>query len=126
LDLQKKPINYEYGRTKKLLFIVKRSRKKMAFDDKTIIFSVKGKIFCATDITTFEFLNLKCDPEEAIILRGKDSDVMPGYYMNKKLWNSVKTTGKITDKQMKEWITNSYNLIVVGLPKKTQKELREE
>ena len=46
--------------------------------------------------------------------------------MNKKLWNSVKTTGKITDKQMKEWILNSYRLVIARLPKKTQKELTEE
>ena len=98
----------------------------MPFYDKTPVFSIKGKMFCATDIETFEFLNLKCDPEEAITLREKYSEVTPGYYMNKKLWNSVKTTGKITDKQMKEWILNSYHLVVAGLPKKTQKELTEE
>ncbi|MDN3707481.1 MmcQ/YjbR family DNA-binding protein [Myroides ceti] len=105
---------------------LKGAEEKMPFDDKTLVFSVKGKMFCATDITTFKFLNLKCDPEEAIILREKYSDVMPGYYMNKKLWNSVKTTGKITDKQMKDWILNSYDLVVAGLPKKTQKELGDE
>jgi predicted DNA-binding protein (MmcQ/YjbR family) len=105
---------------------LKGAEEKIPFDDKTLVFSVRGKMFCATYITTFEFLNLKYDPEEAITLREKYSDVTPGYYMNKKLWNSVKTTGKITDKQMKEWITNSYNLVVAGLPKKTQKELTEE
>lgn len=102
------------------------AEEKMPFDDKTLVFSVKGKMFCATDIETFEFLNLKCDPEEAITLREKYSEVTPGYYMNKKFWNSVKTRGKITDKQMKEWILNSYHLVVAGLPKKTQKELTEE
>ena len=105
---------------------LKSAEEKMPFDDKTLVFSVKGKMFCATDLTTFEFLNLKCDPEEAIILREKYSDVTPGYYMNKKLWNSVKTTGKISDQQMKEWILNSYRLVVSGLPKKTQKELTDE
>lgn len=105
---------------------LKGTEEKMPFDDKTLVFSVKGKMFWATDITTFEFLNLKCDPEEAIILREKYSDVMPGYFMNKKLWNSVKTTGKITDKQMKDLILNSYDLVVAGLPKKTQKELGDE
>ena len=105
---------------------LKGAEEKMPFDDKTLVFSVRGKMFCATDITTFESLNLKCDPEEAMILREKYDEVTPGYYMNKNLWNSVKTKGKITNKQMKEWITNSYNLVVAGLPKKTQKELTEE
>lgn len=46
------------------------------FDDRTLVFSVKGKMFCATDIETFEFLNLKCDPEEAVLLREKYSEVI--------------------------------------------------
>ncbi|EKB58259.1 MmcQ/YjbR family DNA-binding protein [Bergeyella zoohelcum] len=62
---------------------LKGAEEKMPFDNKTLVFSVKGKMFCATDIETFEFLNLKCDPEEAITLREKYSEVTPGYYMNK-------------------------------------------
>lgn len=53
-------------------------------------------------------------------------DVTPGYYMNKKLWNSIKTKGQITDMQMKTWILDSYNLVVAGLPKKIQRALTEE
>ena len=100
------------------------------FDEDTLVFKVGGKMFCLTSLKDWEngtpSLNLKCDPEEAIILREKYSEVTPGYYMNKKLWNSVKTTGKVSDKQMKEWILNSYKLVLEGLPKKTQKELTEE
>ncbi len=43
--------------------------------------------------------------------------------MNKKHWNSVKPQGKIPNDLMKEWILNSYKLVVAGLPKKVQKEL---
>lgn len=46
--------------------------------------------------------------------------------MNKKHWNSVKTKGKITDKQFQEWIKDSYDLVVLALPKKIQKELNDE
>ena len=83
-------------------------------------------MFCATDLEDFELINLKCDPEEAILLREKYTDVIPGYYMNKKHWNSVKTNGKISEKLIEEWIKNSYNLVVAGLPKKLQNELNEE
>jgi predicted DNA-binding protein (MmcQ/YjbR family) len=105
---------------------LKSAEEKMPFDDRTLVFSVKGKMFCATDITDFELVNVKCDPEKAILLREEFSEVIPGYYMNKKYWNSIKTNGKITDKQFKEWIVNSYNLVVAGLSKKIQKELEEE
>ena len=95
----------------------------LPFDNKTLVFSVKGKMFCATDLEDFELINLKCDPEEAILLREKYADVIPGYYMNKKHWNSMKTNGEIPDKLMEKWIKNSYNLVVAGLPKKLQNEL---
>ncbi len=102
---------------------LKGVEEKMPFDDKTLVFIVKNKMFCLTDIDSFEFVNLKCNPETAIELREQYSEVTPGYHMNKKHWNSIKPKGKITNELMKEWILNSYNLVVSGLPKKVQKEL---
>ena len=32
---------------------LKSAEEKIPFDDKTLVFSVKGKMFCATDLTTF-------------------------------------------------------------------------
>jgi predicted DNA-binding protein (MmcQ/YjbR family) len=98
----------------------------MPFDKKTLVFSVKGKMFCATNVENYELINLKCNPDEAILLREKYEDVIPGYYMNKKHWNSVKTNGKISNKLMEEWIIKSYDLVVSALPKKVQKELDDE
>ena len=86
-------------------------------------FDVLDKMFAMVSTTYFTFKN---SPEQNDILRSAYPFVIPGYYMNKNLWNSVKTKGKITDKHMKEWILNSYKLVVAGLPKKTQKELTEE
>jgi predicted DNA-binding protein (MmcQ/YjbR family) len=105
---------------------LKGAEEKMPFDHKTLVFSVKGKMFCSTDIDTYDFINLKCDPDEAINLREKYVEVSEGYYMNKKLWNSIKTKGMISDSQIQEWIVNSYNLVVSGLPKKIQRELTEK
>jgi predicted DNA-binding protein (MmcQ/YjbR family) len=105
---------------------LKGTEEKMPFDDKTLVFSVKGKMFCGTDITTFELVNVKCDPEQAVLLREQYAEVIPGYYMNKKYWNSVKTNGQITDNQFKEWVKDSYDLVVAGLPQKVQRELKEE
>lgn len=105
---------------------LKGVEEKMPFDDKTLVFSVKGKMFCATDVTTFELINVKCNPEKAILLREQYDAVIPGYYMNKKHWNSVKTNGEISNRLLEEWIRNSYDLVVAVLPKKIQKELSEE
>ncbi len=103
---------------------LKAAEEKMPFDDKTLVFTVKEKMFCLTDIESFEFINLKCKPEIAVELREKYEEVSPGYYMNKKHWNSIKPQGKISNELMKKWILDSYNLVVAGLPKKIQKELK--
>lgn len=90
----------------------------MPFDDKTLVFYVGGKMFSLTNIDDFEFINLKCKPEEAIELREKYKDVSPGFHMNKKHWNSVYIKGNIRDEVLKEWIVNSYNLVIEGFSKK--------
>ena len=105
---------------------LKGVEEKMPFDNKTLVFSVKGKMFCATDVEAYELINIKCNPEEAILLRERHEDVIPGYHMNKKHWNSLKTKGKIPNKLMEEWIKKSYDLVVSGLSKKTQNELKED
>ncbi len=102
---------------------LKGVEEKLPFDNKTLVFTVKGKMFCLTDIENYDFVNLKCNPEIAIELREQYSEVTPGFHMNKKHWNSVKPQGKITQQLMKKWIFDSYSLVVAGLPKKVQQEL---
>ncbi len=96
----------------------KSVEEKLPFDESTLVFYVKGKMFCLADIDTFDYINVKCDPEKALMLREQYDEVIPGYHMNKKHWNSIQTTGKLSDKLIKEWINDSYYLVVAGLPKK--------
>lgn len=96
------------------------------FRGDTLVFKVKGKIFCLTGIDDFEFINVKCDPDKAVILREEYAAVKPGYHMDKKHWNSVYIDGSIPDTLICEWIMKSYNLIVNYLPKHVQQELRNE
>jgi len=69
--------------------------------------------------------NVKCDPELAIELRERFSEVQPGYHMNKTHWNTVYTDGSLTNTQLKEMIDHSYQLIFQSLPKKLQAEIIE-
>jgi predicted DNA-binding protein (MmcQ/YjbR family) len=101
----------------------KHVEEKLPFDESTLVFYVKGKMFCLADIDTFDYINVKCDPEKAIMLREQYDEVIPGYHMNKKHWNSIQTTGKLSDKLIKEWINDSYYLVVAGLPKKLREGL---
>jgi predicted DNA-binding protein (MmcQ/YjbR family) len=90
------------------------------FDDKVLVFKVAGKMFALCDVDEFRSINLKCDPEKAILLREEFDEIEPGYHMNKKHWNTISMHGTLTNKLIKELIDESYNLVVKGLPKKTR------
>jgi predicted DNA-binding protein (MmcQ/YjbR family) len=95
------------------------------FGPDTLVFKVMNKMFALSGIDTFDFINLKCDPEYAIELREKyDGNITAGYHMNKKLWNSVYVNVGVPDDLVYHLIDDSYQLIVDSLPKKLQDELR--
>ena len=96
---------------------------KFPFDESTLVFYIGGKMFCLTDVDTFDFINVKCDPEKAIELREQYPGVLPGYHMNKKHWNSLLMNGSLPANLVREWIKDSYELVVAGLSKKVRQEL---
>jgi predicted DNA-binding protein (MmcQ/YjbR family) len=91
------------------------------FDEDALVFKVKGKMFALLSLES-RWLNLKCDPEKALALREQYPDVIPGYHMSKKHWNTIFLGGSIPEKKIREWIVDSYNLVVEGLPKKLRSE----
>jgi predicted DNA-binding protein (MmcQ/YjbR family) len=93
----------------------------MPFGNDTLVFKVMGKMFLLTGIDSHPLeINVKCEPEKAIELRENFSCVKPGYHMNKQHWNTVTCDQSVTDQQLKEWIDDSYNLVVASLPKKNR------
>ena len=92
------------------------------FDEDTLVFKVHGKMFALCGLQEASFVNLKCDPEKAIQLREKYTEITPGFHMNKKLWNSVSITGYLSDILLKELIDHSYQLVYESLPKRLKTE----
>jgi predicted DNA-binding protein (MmcQ/YjbR family) len=92
------------------------------FDEDTLVFKVMGKMFLLMSLEE-RTVNVKCDPEKAIALREEFSSVIPGYHMNKKYWNTVLLDGTVPDKLIREWIVESYGLVVANLPQKLRKSL---
>lgn len=60
-------------------------------------------------------VNLKCDPELALALRGQFPAVTPGYHMNKKHWNSVLLDGTVPEDEILEMLRHSYVLVAGSL-----------
>lgn len=93
------------------------------FGEDTLVFKVGGKIFLLTGLSAGNSFNAKCDPERAIELREQYQEVQPGYHMNKRWWNTIYMDGSLTDKQLREMINHSYQLVVDGLTKKIREEI---
>ena len=101
----------------------KSATEDLPFDETTFVFKVASKMFALTDIDNFVSINVKCEPEKALILREKYSAVIPGFHMNKKHWNTIKIDGSVPNKLIKQWVADSYELIVKKLPKKIRMTL---
>jgi predicted DNA-binding protein (MmcQ/YjbR family) len=93
------------------------------FGEDVLVYKVMGKMFALTDLSTFSSVNLKVDPEQGADLQEKYPSVQPGYHMNKKHWITVLMDGSISDKLLKSWVDNSYQLVVSGLTKKQKTAL---
>lgn len=90
------------------------------FDEETLVFKVMGKMFALAGLEYEDFrVNLKCDPERVIQLREEfPEDVLPGYHMNKKHWNTVEFEKNLDEDFLKGLIDHSYDLVVLKLRKK--------
>jgi len=94
------------------------------FDESTLVFKVADKMFALIGLERFPHaVNVKCDPEEAIVLRESYEAVTGAYHMNKKHWNTILLDDDMLSKEVKEWIDHSYDLVVSGFTKKKQREL---
>lgn len=93
------------------------------FGDETLVMKVRGKVFTLASLGADFTFNVKCDPEKAIELRETFSEVLPGYHMNKKHWNTIIPNGSASDALLREWIHDSYRLVVAKLPLSERKTL---
>ena len=93
------------------------------FGPDVMVFKVLDKVFAITDLSQVPGrINLKCDPEEAIKLReAYPEQIIPGFHMNKKHWNTVYYENFQSD-FVKELILNSYHLVIQKMTKKQRRE----
>jgi len=92
-------------------------------------YKIEDKMFAAVCLDENDrpyYITLKLEPAEGDFLRQQYEDVIPGYYMNKVHWNSVKADGEVPDEILKDCLEKSYGLVLKGFSKKKQKELSEK
>ena len=82
------------------------------------VFRIRGKLFALLSERNGQpQVNLKCDPEEALMLRDVFDAVLPGYHMNKAHWNTVLLDGSIPAAELERMMDRSYGLVVKSLKK---------
>ncbi|QXC29112.1 MmcQ/YjbR family DNA-binding protein [Aeromonas sp. FDAARGOS 1409] len=88
------------------------------FGPEILVYRIAGKMFALVDWQAEPLrINLKCEPELALLLREIHPEVKPGWHMNKQHWNTVTLSESLPDELWQGWIVHSYQRVVAGLPK---------
>jgi len=107
------------------------------FGDDIKVFKVKNKMFATLALgkmgegnaegvaadKQYWWMNLKCDPNEAVMLRDIFSSIIPGYHMNKRLWNTIILDDSIPKGEIERMMDNSFRLVVSKMTKKDQQSI---
>lgn len=91
-----------------------------------IRYKIGDKMFaaiCLSDDNNPVYITLKLEPSEGDFLRQQYEDIIPGYYMNKTHWNSIKAEGEVPDNLLKDMLDKSYGLVLGSFSKKKQQEI---
>lgn len=91
-----------------------------------IRYCIADKLFTAVCLDWEQnpvYITLKLEPAEGDFLRQQYEDILPGYYMNKLHWNSIKADGTIPAELLKEMLDKSYSLVLGSFSKKKQREI---
>ena len=88
------------------------------FNSDIPVFKIKSKMFGFLRYKEgVGHINLKCNPEEAMVMRDIFESVIPGYHMNKEHWNTVILDGTVPREEIESMIDTSYALVVQNLTK---------
>lgn len=60
-----------------------------------LLIRVFGKIFACIGFERPDYFVLKCDPDYALDLRDKYSDIEPAWHWNKRYWNQLRLSGSL-------------------------------
>jgi predicted DNA-binding protein (MmcQ/YjbR family) len=126
-----------YQQAEEYLLSKSETRLDFPFGDDIKVFKVKNKMFATLALgkmgkgnaegvaehKQYWWMNLKCDPDEAVMLRDIFPSIIPGYHMNKRLWNTIILDGSIPQGEIERMIDNSFMLVVSKMTKKDQQSI---
>ena len=100
------------------------SEETFPFGFETAVFKVGGKIFAISRLGRKPLqVSLKCEPALAEGLRAAHPEIIPGYHLNKRHWNTVALDGSVPDEEVLELVDHSYDLVLAGLTRAQRDKL---
>ena len=79
--------------------------------DTTLVFYVKGHMFCMFDINDFTSVNLRSCPEEIDSLMAS-YDAVTQARANMRLWINIQLGGDISNQHLRQLINRAYDIIL--------------
>ena len=112
-------------RIHRFLLTFPETTEEFPFGPEAAVYKVAGKVFAILipdDVPVR--MNLKCDPERAVVLRDEHDAILPGYHMNKKHWNTLELDGSLGDGFVEELIAHSFDRVVAGHKRDVKERVR--
>ena len=87
-----------------------------------LCFSVGAKMFAVTGVDSTGSVSFKCTPEKFAELTEIEG-IIPAHYVARYHWVTVKDADALTNRELKDLIRNSYDLVFQKLPKGVRNKL---
>ena len=84
----------------------------LPFDDDTLVYKVGGRMFALISISSPDHFAVKCNPDRAILLRDRFSEITPAFHLNKRHWNDVSIVGELPSSFIMAEIRHSYYAVI--------------
>ena len=76
-----------------------------------LVFYVGGHMFCYFNVDDFSNITIKCNPEEMAELKEHYESVSDPFNGDKRYWISVQPNMDLPDKELKELVRKSYEIV---------------
>ncbi len=88
-----------------------------------IVYRIEGKIFLHLPLEYADpRISIKLPPEKGQELRERYDAVRAAYHLNKVHWSDILIEKTFSPDQIKDWILESYNLVLNKLPKRVREK----
>ncbi|MDR2469970.1 MAG: MmcQ/YjbR family DNA-binding protein [Tannerella sp.] len=102
---------------------LKNTTESFPFDDVSLVFKVENKMYLLLALDSLEpVISVKCDPEDAEMLRARYAAVTSAWHFNKKYWNSIYLNRDMPRADIEHWILHSYREVIGKLPRRIREK----